>query len=125
MSLAGIHRMTGLCRLILPQDAAVGKPEPSSWGLLGIKVGDRSAFCARNVDFAFVWTCLSPVFRASAWIKEPLMPAICACTPAAGSNCIKSGRLVRGHSAHAMASSSCSTESGGANSRAQSGPTLD
>ena len=71
-----IHRMTDLCGLILPPDAAVGKPEPSSWGLLGTKVGDRSAFCARNVDFAFVWTCLSHGLRSSAWIKEPLMPAL-------------------------------------------------
>ena len=61
---------------ILPPCAAIGKPEPSSWGLLGTKVGDRSAFCARNVDFAFVWTCLSHGFRSSAWIKEPLMPAL-------------------------------------------------
>ena len=25
---------------MLPPDAAVGKPEPSSWGLLGTKVGE-------------------------------------------------------------------------------------
>src|SRR5258708_23915892 len=68
--------MTGPSGLILPPDAAVGKAEPSSWGLLGTKVGDGSAFCARNVDFAFVWTCLSHGFRSSAWIKEPLMPAL-------------------------------------------------
>jgi hypothetical protein len=51
--------MTGLSGLILQPEAAVGKPEPSSWGLPGTKVGDGSAFCARNVDFAFVWTCLA------------------------------------------------------------------
>jgi hypothetical protein len=46
--------MTGLSGLILPPDAAIGKPEPSPWGLPGTKVGDGSAFCGRNVDFAFV-----------------------------------------------------------------------
>jgi hypothetical protein len=68
--------MTGLCGLILPPDAAVGKPEPSSWRLLATKVGDRSAFCARNVDFAFLWTCFSHGFRSSAGTKEPLGPAL-------------------------------------------------
>ena len=63
--LADIDRMTGLSGLILAPDAAVGKPEPSSWGLLGTKVGDRSAFCVRNVDFAFVWTCLSHGFHST------------------------------------------------------------
>jgi hypothetical protein len=38
-------------------------------GPLGPKVGDGSAFCARNVDFAFVWTCLSHGFGSSAWIE--------------------------------------------------------
>ena len=47
--------MTNLSGLILPPDVAVGKPEPSSGGLLVTKVSDGSAFCARNVDFTFVW----------------------------------------------------------------------
>jgi hypothetical protein len=45
--------MVGLSGLILPPDAAVGKPEPSH-GLLGTKVDDGSAFSATNVDFVFV-----------------------------------------------------------------------
>jgi hypothetical protein len=53
-NLPDIHRMIRVSGLILPPDAAVGKPAPSSWGLLGTKVGDGSAFCGRNVDFAFV-----------------------------------------------------------------------
>lgn len=40
-----MHRMTGLSGLILPTNAAVAKPGPSSWGLLGAKVGDGNAFC--------------------------------------------------------------------------------
>jgi hypothetical protein len=79
---AEIHWITGLSGLILPPDAAVGKPAPSSWGLLGTKVGDGSAFCAGNVNFAFVWTCLSHGFRSSAWIEEPLMPALDQATTA-------------------------------------------
>jgi hypothetical protein len=50
---------TGLSRLILLPFVDIGKPGPSAWGPPGSKVGDGSAFCARNVDFAFVWICLS------------------------------------------------------------------
>jgi hypothetical protein len=59
-----------------PPDAAVGKAETLSWGLLGTIVGDGNAFCTRNVDFAFVWTCLSHGIRSSARIMDPLMPAV-------------------------------------------------
>ena len=68
--------MTGRSGLILPPDAAIGKPGPSSWGLLGTKVGNGSACCARNVDFALIWTRLFYGFRFSVWIKEPFMLAL-------------------------------------------------
>ena len=38
----------------------------SSGGLRGTKVSDGSAFRARNVDFAFVWACLSHGYRSRA-----------------------------------------------------------
>jgi hypothetical protein len=50
IALIDIDRMTGLSGLILLTDAAIGKPKPSSRGLLGTKVGDGSAFSARNGD---------------------------------------------------------------------------
>jgi hypothetical protein len=61
-------------------DAAVGKPEPSSWGLLGTKVGDRSAFCARNVDFAFTRTCLLPRLSLQRLDKGAAYAGAGACT---------------------------------------------
>jgi hypothetical protein len=57
-----IHRMTRLSGLILPPCTAIGKPGPSSLGLLGSQVGDGSTFRARNVDFAFIRTHLSLAF---------------------------------------------------------------
>ena len=46
--------MTGLLELILPPDAVIRKPGPSSWRLLGAKVGDGSVLRAGNVDFVFI-----------------------------------------------------------------------
>src|SRR5215468_10096703 len=48
--------MIRLSGLILPPCAAIGKPGPSSLGLLGAQVGDGSTFQARNVDFDFIRT---------------------------------------------------------------------
>src|SRR5262249_38736705 len=88
--LTDIHRMAGFPKLILSLSTAIGK----HGGLLGAKVGDGSAFCARNIDFAFIWTHLSHAFGSNAWINESLMPApdqAAAAVPRLGAECQQRG----------------------------------
>ena len=69
-----------LVGLRLPPLAGIGKSGPSrpkaNRGCLATKAGDASAFRARDADFVFIKTHLSPWFSLIRMTTAPFMPAL-------------------------------------------------
>lgn len=68
--------MVGLSGLTLPRSVAVDKPRPCHGDWPSPKSVTTGRSDSRNVDFAFIQTCLSYGFRSNECIIEPFMPAL-------------------------------------------------